>query len=230
MKGFKDTTKTIWLAGGYAKGGSVNGAAKVSKVMREFKSGELHSGSKDGPKVTNRRQAVAIAMSEAGKSRAPVKKSLGGVLEAGAGYLAGGIPGLLGTLAAQRRRKEDAEAAAARTNTAPATAASIAPVANKPKPQDETTQPMRRGGSVRKADGGAISKLAVKRDMRREQDARTDAVVARGNRMAAEEQPSEALVMRRRGPNEPLIQSSAPPRSLLERKCGGGLAAMPRRK
>lgn len=39
-------------------------ADKVGKVMHEFKHGELHSGSKNGPKVTNRKQAVAIAMSE----------------------------------------------------------------------------------------------------------------------------------------------------------------------
>jgi hypothetical protein len=40
--------------------------AKVGKVMKEYKAGELHSGSKSGPAVTNRKQAVAIAMSEAG--------------------------------------------------------------------------------------------------------------------------------------------------------------------
>lgn len=38
---------------------------KVKKVMGEFKRGKLHSGSKKGPKVTDRKQAVAIAMSEA---------------------------------------------------------------------------------------------------------------------------------------------------------------------
>jgi hypothetical protein len=38
---------------------------KVEKVMKEFKAGNLHSGSKKGPEVTNRKQAVAIAMSEA---------------------------------------------------------------------------------------------------------------------------------------------------------------------
>lgn len=38
---------------------------KVHKVMHEFKHGELHSGSKKGPKVTSRPQAVAIALSEA---------------------------------------------------------------------------------------------------------------------------------------------------------------------
>jgi hypothetical protein len=40
---------------------------KMHKVMHEFKHGELHSGSKKGPKVTGRKQAVAIAMSEARK-------------------------------------------------------------------------------------------------------------------------------------------------------------------
>jgi len=52
-----------------AKGG------KVEKVMHEFGSGKLHSGSKKGPKVTNPKQAVAIALSEAGKA----KKSRGGI-------------------------------------------------------------------------------------------------------------------------------------------------------
>lgn len=42
---------------------------KVSKVMREFKDGTLHSGSKTGPKVTNRKQAIAIALSEALKAK-----------------------------------------------------------------------------------------------------------------------------------------------------------------
>ena len=37
---------------------------KVGRVMREFKAGELHSG-KGGPEVTNRKQAIAIALSEA---------------------------------------------------------------------------------------------------------------------------------------------------------------------
>lgn len=34
------------------------------KVMHKFKHGELHSGSKKGPKVTNRKQAIAIMLSE----------------------------------------------------------------------------------------------------------------------------------------------------------------------
>ena len=40
--------------------------AKVAKVMREYGKGDLHSGSKKGPKVKSRKQAVAIALSEAG--------------------------------------------------------------------------------------------------------------------------------------------------------------------
>ena len=43
-------------------------ADKIKKVMREFKAGTLHSGSKKGPKVTSRKQAVAIALSEARKA------------------------------------------------------------------------------------------------------------------------------------------------------------------
>ena len=36
----------------------------AGRVMHEFKHGELHSGSKKGPKVTERKQAIAIALSE----------------------------------------------------------------------------------------------------------------------------------------------------------------------
>ena len=41
---------------------------KVKKVMDEFKSGQLHSGSKKGPTVTNAKQAIAIGLSEARKA------------------------------------------------------------------------------------------------------------------------------------------------------------------
>ena len=38
---------------------------KIHKVIREFEEGDLHSGSKKGPKVKNLKQAVAIGISEA---------------------------------------------------------------------------------------------------------------------------------------------------------------------
>lgn len=41
---------------------------KVSKVMREYKAGKLHSG-KGGPVVKDDKQAIAIALSEAGMSK-----------------------------------------------------------------------------------------------------------------------------------------------------------------
>jgi ribosomal protein L21E len=42
--------------------------AKVKKVMREYKSGTLHSG-KGGKVVKSQKQAVAIAMSESGMAK-----------------------------------------------------------------------------------------------------------------------------------------------------------------
>ena len=85
MDGFKNSTRVQYMKGGdvscYKKGGSVKGAAKIAKVMGEFKSGELHSGSKKGPKVTNEKQAMAIALSEA--NRKPMKKARGGSMGEG---------------------------------------------------------------------------------------------------------------------------------------------------
>ena len=47
--------------------------AKVQKVMHEFKAGTLHSG-KGGPVVKSKKQAIAIAMSEAGMAKKAKKK------------------------------------------------------------------------------------------------------------------------------------------------------------
>lgn len=45
------------------------GRGKVAKVMHEFKEGKLHSGSKKGPKVKSKDQAIAIALAEQRKAR-----------------------------------------------------------------------------------------------------------------------------------------------------------------
>lgn len=45
---------------------------KMEKVMHEYKTGTLHSG-KGGPVVSSRKQAIAIAMSEAGKTKKRAK-------------------------------------------------------------------------------------------------------------------------------------------------------------
>jgi hypothetical protein len=57
----------------FKKGGAVKGE-KIAKVMREYKEGKLHSGSKKGPVVKNPKQAMAIALSEARAA----KKAKGG--------------------------------------------------------------------------------------------------------------------------------------------------------
>ena len=41
---------------------------RVEGELRKFKEGTLHSGSRKGPKVTDRKQAIAIALAEAGLS------------------------------------------------------------------------------------------------------------------------------------------------------------------
>jgi len=46
------------------------GHEKVEKVMHEYKHGELHSGSKKGPKAKSQKQAIAIALSEQRKKEA----------------------------------------------------------------------------------------------------------------------------------------------------------------
>lgn len=52
------------------KSASKKAKRKVMKrEMDKFKEGELHSGSKKGPVVTNPKQAIAISLSESGQSK-----------------------------------------------------------------------------------------------------------------------------------------------------------------
>ena len=50
---------------------------KTSRVMREYEAGELHSGSKKGPVVKSRKQAIAIALSEGRKAGHAPKRRTG---------------------------------------------------------------------------------------------------------------------------------------------------------
>jgi len=50
--------------------------AKIGKVMGEYKDKSLHSG-KGGPVVKSRKQAVAIALSQAGMSKPKMMKKAG---------------------------------------------------------------------------------------------------------------------------------------------------------
>jgi len=60
------------LGAGAKKRKHLKGKEKVEVVMHEFKHHTLHSGS--GAKVSNPKQALAIAMSEAGQSKKKPKK------------------------------------------------------------------------------------------------------------------------------------------------------------
>jgi hypothetical protein len=44
-------------------------SAKIGKVMHEYKAGTLNTGSKTGPAVKSRKQAIAIALSQAGVAK-----------------------------------------------------------------------------------------------------------------------------------------------------------------
>lgn len=44
------------------------GKKGVEEVMKEYKEGGLHSGSKHGPEVKSRKQAIAIALKQSGMS------------------------------------------------------------------------------------------------------------------------------------------------------------------
>jgi len=55
--------------GVFKKGGMTKSQETIKTAMSKFKKGKLHSGSKKGPVVKSKKQAIAIALSEAGKSK-----------------------------------------------------------------------------------------------------------------------------------------------------------------
>jgi hypothetical protein len=69
ISGLKEVAKEFITKMG--RGGKLTSSqkAKIEKVMHEFKEGELHSGSKTGPVVKKRDQAIAIALAEANASK-----------------------------------------------------------------------------------------------------------------------------------------------------------------
>jgi hypothetical protein len=70
------------------KSASTKGRGKVEKVMHEYKKGELKSGGRK--KVASRKQAVAIALSEARQSGAKIPKKGAAKKKGGAAKKKGG--------------------------------------------------------------------------------------------------------------------------------------------
>jgi hypothetical protein len=73
--GFKDDTNDLEGVGNMAKYGK-KASKKVEKAMHERKKGTLKSG-RSGKKVTSKKQAIAIGLSQARKegAKVPPKKS-----------------------------------------------------------------------------------------------------------------------------------------------------------
>ena len=68
-----------------SKGGMTKGQKKIRTVMKEFKAKKLKSSS--GQKVTNPKQAIAIALSEAGQSKKMKKVKGGAFISKGGDYI-----------------------------------------------------------------------------------------------------------------------------------------------
>lgn len=61
--------KNALLASGETPMKKKNHKGKIAKIMKKFASGKLHAGSKKGPKVTKKSQALAIGYSEQRKAK-----------------------------------------------------------------------------------------------------------------------------------------------------------------
>ena len=86
MSGAAVTEKEYeYLKKGMKKGGMTKGQKKIRTVMKEFKAKKLKSSS--GQKVTNPKQAIAIALSEAGQSKKMKKAKGGAFISKGGDYI-----------------------------------------------------------------------------------------------------------------------------------------------
>ncbi len=61
--------KTLFKKAKAIKKSNEKKEGKISKVMHEYKEGDLRSGSKKGPIVKDRKQALAIAISESRRKK-----------------------------------------------------------------------------------------------------------------------------------------------------------------
>jgi len=75
----KDSWKSAGVKHPYNPGSQMTGTharsmKKIGKMMREFKGGKLRSGSRKGPVVKSRRQAIAISLNAAKKAGAQISR------------------------------------------------------------------------------------------------------------------------------------------------------------
>lgn len=66
--------KALFKKANKIKKANIKKESKIKKVMKEFKENKLHSGSKKGPEVKSRKQAIAIALNSARREGAKIKK------------------------------------------------------------------------------------------------------------------------------------------------------------
>ena len=213
MDGFKNSTKTQ-----YMKGGSPKGEAKMGKIMHEFATGKLHSGSKKGPEVTSKKQAVAIGLSEARKAGAkiPMKKATGGPVkmrEGGTFNERGQRATMAETAAEDRRmanRKPPVEGVSSRPTDKYGRRITLAEMDISPAKQTPT-RPLGRGLGAVSAALGEAKKLA---------DMAKKVMPAKGMNSVREMQTM------RDGRNGVPAYSGKP----MIRRSKGGLSAMPKGK
>lgn len=214
----------------YAKGGSVKKAEqKVGRVMKEFSEGKLHSGSKKGPEVKNPKQAIAIALSEAGKSKKPVKRAEGTPIGKG--------PEGDDVLMARMTKEELAQGARgvrmARERLERQAVKRGVPPANRTPLISERMQDVGRSiGAIKKAGGGEVARQAPTTTSNPADYSGPPAPVTRAKAAPVVRSPKPV------GPKFGMYMNSAPsapkPQNMggntMLRRNKGGLSAMPKGK